>query len=311
MIRNSQEHTRTNAIGGFMPIQVRRDTVLHSEATLPGTGYPAEILARFSSHAVWKNYFSQNKFINTPEYLAALVDVIRRQGFHCPFHLRHVAPDEIQFGPNYREGLCHGGLNSRQRAVWLELSRFQAERPDREMRIYAPEAVTDFALLLRGRYAKFIGSEYAPSPKDQAALYPIRHENLQKLSFPDGAFDAVVVNDVLEHVPDVDLCLREMARILRPDGALVTTFPFAMGNAQSIIKARLTESGIEHLDEPQYHGNPVDPKGSLAFEIPGWNILERAKESGFSTVEMVYETSLHHGILGGGFSGIFTMVARR
>jgi SAM-dependent methyltransferase len=124
-------------------------------------------------------------------------------------------------------------------------------------------------------------------------------------------FDAVVINDVLEHVPDVDLCLREVARVLRPGGALVTTFPFAMGNTQSILKARLTEHGIEYLDEPQYHGNPVDPKGSLVFEIPGWDIMERSKKSGFSSTEMVYETSLHHGIIGAGFSGIFTMVARR
>ncbi|AMK10066.1 class I SAM-dependent methyltransferase [Pseudodesulfovibrio indicus] len=294
-----------------MPTQLKENQILHSAATLPGTEYPAEIYARISSFELWKSYFTQNKFINTPQYLGALVDVIRRQGFHCPFHLRHVAPDEIQFGSNYREGICHGGLNSRQRAVWLELSRFQGERPDREMRIYAPEAVTDFALLLRGRYVKFIGSEYAPSPEDQAALYPIRHENLQKLSFPDGAFDAVVVNDVLEHVPDVDLCLSEVARVLRPGGALITTFPFAMGNPESLIKARLTEDGIEYLDEPQYHGNPVDPKGSLVFEIPGWNILRRARASGFSSAEMVYETSLAHAVAGGGFSGIFTLVARR
>ena len=285
--------------------------ILDSGTLLPEMNYPTEIEARIPSYAAWKSYFLQNTFINTSEYLSALVEAIKRQGLYCPFHQRHVPPDLIKFGSNYREGLIFGGLNSRQRAVWLELKRFQGERPDSQIKIYAPEAVTDFALLMRGRYVKFIGSEYAPSPQDQASLYPIRHENLQKLSFPDGVFDAVVINDVLEHVPDVDLCLREVARILRPDGALVTTFPFAMGNAQPIIKARLTESGIEYLDEPQYHGKPVDPKGSLVFEIPGWNILERAKESGFSTVEMVYETSLHHGILGGGFSGIFTMVARR
>lgn len=283
----------------------------HGAATLPGAGYPVEIYTRISSHALWKSYFSQNKFINTPEYLAALVEVVGRRGFYCPFHQHHVPPDRITFGSNIREGISFGGLNSRLRAVWLELSRFQGARPDREMRIYAPEAVTDFALLLRGRYAKFIGSEYAPDPGARASLYPIRHENLQQLSFPDGAFDAVVVNDVLEHVPDVDLCLSEMARVLRPGGALVTTFPFAMGNPESIVKARLTEDGIEYLDEPQYHGNPVDPKGSLVFEIPGWNILDRARASGFSTAEMVYETSVRHGVLGGCFSGIFTLVARR
>jgi SAM-dependent methyltransferase len=43
----------------------------------------------------------------------------------------------------------------------------------------------------------------------------------QALAFADGEFDCVVANWVLYHVPDVDLAVREIARVLKPGGRLV------------------------------------------------------------------------------------------
>jgi 2-polyprenyl-6-hydroxyphenyl methylase/3-demethylubiquinone-9 3-methyltransferase len=44
---------------------------------------------------------------------------------------------------------------------------------------------------------------------------------LERLPFTDGAFDAVVAADVLEHVPDLPAVIRELARVLAPGGSLV------------------------------------------------------------------------------------------
>lgn len=43
---------------------------------------------------------------------------------------------------------------------------------------------------------------------------------LERLPFADGAFDAVIAADVLEHVPDLPAVVRELARALAPGGSL-------------------------------------------------------------------------------------------
>jgi SAM-dependent methyltransferase len=46
-----------------------------------------------------------------------------------------------------------------------------------------------------------------------------------RIPFPDATFDAVVSNQVLEHVPDLDAAAREIARVLKPGGVALHLFP--------------------------------------------------------------------------------------
>jgi ubiquinone/menaquinone biosynthesis C-methylase UbiE len=58
----------------------------------------------------------------------------------------------------------------------------------------------------------------------------LRQGVAEELPFPDHAFDLVLLDNVLEHVGDMDATLREVRRVLRPDGLLylVTPKPFAL-----------------------------------------------------------------------------------
>jgi SAM-dependent methyltransferase len=45
------------------------------------------------------------------------------------------------------------------------------------------------------------------------------------LPFPDGTFDRVIASEVLEHIPDDVAAMRELARVLKPGGAMAVTVP--------------------------------------------------------------------------------------
>lgn len=60
------------------------------------------------------------------------------------------------------------------------------------------------------------------------------------LPFATGAFDAVVAASVLEHVSDLDRCLAEIARVLRPGGELLVIVPTNGSLAIAAFKAVMT-----------------------------------------------------------------------
>ena len=45
------------------------------------------------------------------------------------------------------------------------------------------------------------------------------------LPFPDGSFDRIIAAEVLEHIPDDEAAIGELARVLRPGGTMAVTVP--------------------------------------------------------------------------------------
>ena len=101
-------------------------------------------------------------------FIEEIVQAARSYGVASKFLQEHIAPHQVSVGgSNYRETLLARGLNPRQRAV-LDLLSDEAGAADIwNYRIYAPEALTPFALLLRGRFPRFLGSEYAETSEQR------------------------------------------------------------------------------------------------------------------------------------------------
>jgi SAM-dependent methyltransferase len=64
------------------------------------------------------------------------------------------------------------------------------------------------------------GAETRP-PDDDA----VREMTGGRIPFPDAYFDLVTNNQVMEHVDDLDSVLREIARVLKPGGMVLSVFP--------------------------------------------------------------------------------------
>ena len=207
---------------------------------------------------------------------------------------------------DWREStLCEGcGMTSRQRAMLHHvegLLRNELAGPRR--RVLLLEQVTPFHDRLNGRVegVEVIGSEFVGAdavPGSQHGSY--RHENVQDLSFADGALDLVVSNDVLEHVPEPEIAFRELARVLRPGGRAVHTIPFYYLSQSNRQRARLENGRPVHLLPPLYHGDPLSPEGVLVYTDFGWEIVEQLRACGFRNVEVLTYWSYEHAHLGVG-----------
>jgi SAM-dependent methyltransferase len=204
--------------------------------------------------------------------------------------------------PNWRERLqCVCGLNNRIRASLHFLDSLLSETAETPVAIYATEQVTTLYGELVKRYPNTIGSEFLRDETPKGGTNPagIRHEDVTDLTFADESFDAVVSFDVLEHVPDFRKALEEMARVLRPGGTLLASFPFDTSKAQTEIRAEIQPDGeIVHHLPPEYHGDPVDQSGCLCFQVFGWDILDELRRAGFSDTFTEYYWSMDHGYLG-------------
>ncbi len=60
-----------------------------------------------------------------------------------------------------------------------------------------------------------------------AAGWGVAQADALRLPFPDGAFDAVVCSEVLEHLPDFVSALTEIARVTKPGGRFAMSVPRA------------------------------------------------------------------------------------
>lgn len=263
----------------------------------------------------WQAFISVHPEALNSQLALFIAEHALRSGIHSEF-LGHVPPERVVLRENrttYREHLLADGLNSRQRALLDLFAETFRGRPAQDLRVYAHEALTPMALLLRGRYPLFLGSEYAATPEDEARLYPILSIDAANSPLLSGRFDAVLSADVLEHVPDLDGTLRETARILKPGGHFFATMPFDFRRQRTDVRARLVNGVVEHLAPPEYHINPADPAGgSLVFQIPGWDLLEKCRAGGFSAAKMVFWASARGGIAGDtSLTGVFILAAEK
>lgn len=270
------------------------------------------MIAHLDSLEAWQACQAQNGARLSPQTSHMIVATALRDGVEIPLFGQVAAAEVSLIGTDPREGLLTRGTNARLRAVLQALSWHERAHDIWNCRIYMHEALTPFALLLRGRYPRLVGSEYAPDDAAAKALWPVPAIDITQSPFPDASFEFVLTNEVLEHVPDLMAALRDTARILAPGGQLIGTFPFNYNVEATEIRARLTSDGIDHLHPPEYHGNPVDPEGgSLVFQIPGWDILTMCREAGFAWAKMVFTGSDRLGIAGAEIAGTFVLVAQR
>jgi SAM-dependent methyltransferase len=128
-----------------------------------------------------------------------------------------------------------------------------------------------FAKELRPYEHLFAGKRYVAAGYEPELTYGAYncdcHQDVERMTFADGSFDAVICLEVLEHVRDPFRAAAEIERVLAPGGTLLLTVPF------------LTQYHGKGGGESHSHGSYPD---FWRFTFQG---LQRLF-SGFATVEI-------------------------
>jgi hypothetical protein len=179
---------------------------------------------------------------------------------YCPICRRKTII--IQFGPMAREHfLCvFCGSNPRQRALITVLNLISPSWPTQRIFESSPGGISSD--LLREECPGYQMAHYFPDVPGGASQNGVRCENLESLTFPDEQFDLLVTQDVMEHVLNPAKGFQEIRRVLKPGGFHIFTVPYNH-QGRTVVRALETHRGLRHLDKAIYHGNPVDPAGSL------------------------------------------------
>ncbi len=105
--------------------------------------------------------------------------------------------------------------------------------------------------------------------------------------FTDNTFDLVYSSNVLEHVDDVDRCIRETYRVLKPSGIGVHSMPSRywklLNTLYHLVKFRSPRiHGAEHTNWDEF----------IAFGLGVW--IEKFENAGFN-VDKIYGMPFYYG----------------
>lgn len=170
--------------------------------------------------------------------------------------------------------LCQScGSLPRERAFFWALTKFRPNWKSEQLHEGSP-GPRKISLRLKKECKRYVGSHFYPDTPRGKMKGGYRSEDMEALTFKDSSIDVHCHLDVLEHVNRPDKCFQEIARTLTPNGMTVFTTPIYEDIVNTKRKAIYFEDGAEHLDTPEYHGNPIDDNGSLVTFHYGQNFSD-------------------------------------
>lgn len=184
----------------------------------------------------------------------------------------------------------------RERALMLTIEKYLPNW--KELLIHESSPANKGASAKLKKFSKnYTASQYYTGKEFGLIVEGFRNEDLEHQTFDNESFDLVVTQDVFEHVYDPSKAFKEIARTLKKGGAHIFTVPLVNKFNPTIRWADKGENGEPiFLHEPEYHGNPIDSKGSPVTMHWGYDIVDFIKSSSGLETKIIYLDNLDYGI---------------
>lgn len=184
----------------------------------------------------------------------------------------------------------------RERALMVTIEKHFPNWPELDIHESSP-AARGTSNKLKAHCKKYISSQYYPNQPFGAIIDNCRNEDLERQTFSDSVFDIVVTQDVMEHIYNPERAFSEIARTLKKGGCHIFTVPIINKHCKTEVWATKGNAGNPvFLKSPEYHGNPVDPKGSPVTMHWGFDIVDFIKEKSGLITTIEYINNLEFGI---------------
>jgi SAM-dependent methyltransferase len=131
--------------------------------------------------------------------------------------------------------ICPGcGAQERHRAVWLYLRARRPELFSEALSVlhFAPEES------FQRRLSALTKLRYVTA--DLELPHASEHFDIVRIPYPDDSFDVILCVHVLEHVEEDRRAMRELARVLKPDGWALILVPMDEDRAETYEDAAIT-----------------------------------------------------------------------
>lgn len=210
-------------------------------------------------------------------------------------------------GHHYKIFLPYGRINprsnalcphcqslERHRLIWLYLrEKTEFFRKQLDVLHIAPEAC------FMAGFEKQHGSRYITADLE-SPLAKVKMD-IHQMPFPDGSFDVVLCNHVLEHVQDDIQAMREIRRVLRPGGWAILQVPFFHPvpdrtlEDPTIVTPAAREKAFGQDDHVRKYGKDyrerIERSGLKAEALTFAAELDSAERFGVSKNEVLYRAN--------------------
>lgn len=229
--------------------------------------------------------------------------------FHCPicgydsrdlYPLGHDLPILVEkdvVGSRRRDAGCHSCRSTdRDRLVFTYLKEklHIFEKTQIKILHFAPEKPLSKVLNASGFQEYVCGDLFT-----EGYFYPdyVRNMNVLDIPFEANYFDVIICNHLLEHVPTDLAAMKELYRVLKPDGKAVVQVPLSLNSEKTHEDPNITEPAerekyFGQFDHVRIYGlDYFDRLKSVGFKVEKIHLAAQFPKYGLSKKEYIIQIS--------------------